>query len=147
MRIPIIYCEELIFKSAFTGPRGGTDASHSTHGAFWRKALVIFTGPLISFLTAAIILAFLSTAGTSIFLPIIGDVQTGSPAEKAGLEKGDRVISMDLRPVSSWTEMVQIIANSSAKPIRLKIERGTDLLTMIVQPEIRTIQVFGKPQR
>src|SRR5947207_15912818 len=34
--------------------------------------------------------------------PVIGSIKTGSPAEKAGLRRGDRVLTVDETPVETW---------------------------------------------
>src|SRR5690606_17077144 len=41
--------------------------------------------------------------------PIIGDVEPGSPAARAGIQPGDRVLSAAGQPIRSWNEFVEIV--------------------------------------
>jgi regulator of sigma E protease len=148
MRIPIIHCEELIFEQPPKGPSEKTGPTPSKLGSFWRKTVVLAAGPLVSFLLAAGILAWLSSAGTPVYLPIIGQVRAGSPAEKAGLIAGDKIISVDKTSVVSWSEMADMIADSSGAPVQLQIERGTTLLAVTVLPEIQIVtNVLGEQEK
>ena len=148
MRIPVVHCEELIFEQPPKGPSEKTSPTPSKLGLFWRKTVVLASGPLVSFLLAAGILAWLSSAGTPVYLPIIGLVRAGSPAEKAGLMPGDRIISVDKTSVVSWSDMADMIADSSGVPVQLQIERGTALLTVTVLPEIQIVtNVLGEQEQ
>jgi regulator of sigma E protease len=140
MRIPLIYCEKVVFESTTGALSKGVDALHSRPNNFWRKTVVLAAGPFVSFFIAASIFVFLSAAGTSVYLPIIGEVHSGSPAEKSGLKPSDRILSVDNRPVSSWGEMAGIIANSPAPLLLLKVQRGGEVFAINVEPEIITIQ-------
>ena len=148
MRIPVVHCEEFIFEQSPKEPSEKTSPTSSKLGLFWRKTAVLASGPLVSFLLAAGILAWLSSAGTPVYLPIIGQVRAGSPAEKAGLMPGDRIISVDKTSVVSWNEMADMIADSSGAPAQLQIERGTTMLTVTVLPEIQIVtNVLGEQEQ
>lgn len=41
--------------------------------------------------------------------PVIGHVLTKTPADRAGMKSGDRVISIDSTPVSTWSQLVGMI--------------------------------------
>jgi len=66
--------------------------------------------------------------------PTIGALTPGYPAQKAGIEKGDRILSMGQVPVSHWSEMARIIHASAGKSLTLKILRGTEELELSVTP-------------
>jgi len=55
--------------------------------------------------------------------PIIGTVVRGSPAERAGLQPGDRVIAADGKPVDNWDALVAVVQARPETPMRLTIER------------------------
>lgn len=57
--------------------------------------------------------------------PIIGALEPG-PAERAGLEAGDRITAIDDHPVRSWNDLAREIGESAGKEIILTVEsRGT----------------------
>ncbi|MBV8628465.1 MAG: RIP metalloprotease RseP [Paraburkholderia sp.] len=54
----------------------------------------------------------------------VAGVESGSPAQKAGLVPGDRVIAVDGKPVDSATAFITYVKAHAGKPIVLQIERG-----------------------
>jgi regulator of sigma E protease len=66
--------------------------------------------------------------------PVIGKVEAG-PAQRAGLQPGDRVTHIDRAPVKTWGEVVRIIQQSPEKPLGFGIARGGQSLTIEVTPE------------
>jgi len=75
--------------------------------------------------------------------PIVGGVLTGMPAYKSGLKEGDRILSVDGTPVSTWSEMRAHIGGHADKPIRLQIRRGTQTFDIMVTPVNSTGQAGG----
>ncbi|MFA5795168.1 MAG: RIP metalloprotease RseP [Candidatus Brocadiia bacterium] len=56
--------------------------------------------------------------------PIIGAVKMGSPAHKAGLKPGDRVLSVNGDPVKSSGRLMEIIKANPGKELLLKVHRA-----------------------
>jgi regulator of sigma E protease len=67
--------------------------------------------------------------------PVIGEVVGGSAAERAGLAAGDRVLSIDGRPVDSWEALVAAIRARPGQSTALLIERGGAARALEVVPE------------
>lgn len=90
----------------------------------WQRLLVVAAGP-----TANIVLAWLLCWGlafgwgTPVLLPQVGAVTENSPAAKAGLRPGDRILSVNGQTVESWEAMSDAIARSDGRPMRLEVER------------------------
>jgi regulator of sigma E protease len=57
------------------------------------------------------------------FPPIIGQVVTGSPAERAGLRQGDRLLSIDGEPLANWQAAVERIRARPGQTLRMLVER------------------------
>ncbi len=66
--------------------------------------------------------------------PTIGSLTPGYPAQKAGVEKGDRILSLGQIPVSHWSEMARIIHASAGKTLTVKVLRGEEELSLTVTP-------------
>ncbi|HYV30667.1 MAG TPA: site-2 protease family protein, partial [Candidatus Binatia bacterium] len=70
------------------------------------KILVAFAGPLFSFGLAVGFALIVSLVGRPVSesetTTIIGDVDKDSPAEKAGLKPGDKILEVDGKPVTKW---------------------------------------------
>ncbi|HSO19472.1 MAG TPA: RIP metalloprotease RseP, partial [Desulfosarcina sp.] len=65
---------------------------------------------------------------------VVGDVAEGYPAKKAGLQKGDRIVAIDGRPVDSWNTMKEIISHSKGDPLAVTVRRGEETLTVDITP-------------
>ena len=56
-------------------------------------------------------------------LPVIGAIEPG-PAQRAGLEVGDRLVAVDSQPVKSWEDVVSLISDQPGQAIHVVVERG-----------------------
>ena len=79
--------------------------------------------------------------------PDIGAVMTGSRAEKAGLKKGDRIISIEGTALKTWQDMTGIIYNNPEKPLSFKIQRGTEITEFVISPEKSITKVPGEGEK
>ncbi|HUK46493.1 MAG TPA: RIP metalloprotease RseP [Terriglobales bacterium] len=79
-----------------------------------------------------------SEAGTAGWGPnepvVIGDLESGMPAEKAGLKQGDKIISMDGQTVPSIQAMIDRLQQTKNKPVQLVVERDGKDLNFTVTP-------------
>ncbi len=64
-----------------------------------------------------------------VVLPIVGDLQTGMPAWKAGLKSGDVILAIDSVSVSDWYKMRELIVEAPNDTIELFLQRGEDTFT------------------
>ena len=75
---------------------GGTAASDPTKAfamkPLWARFLIVFAGPGMNFVLAAVIFAaMLMILGRPVLPAVVGKVAPESPAARAGAETGDRV--------------------------------------------------------
>ena len=105
---------------------------------------IIASGALFNYIFAFLIFVVLFFVGTPMATSEIGGVLKGSPAEKAGLEKGDRIIAIDGKDVKYWEEVVKVIKqDKDASPLSLSVERGgSDFNLKIVPSVVETENVF-----
>lgn len=91
----------------------------------WQRVLVIVAGPLMNFLLAAVLLALILYAqGYPVPTTTVSRLVPGQPAEKAGLQPGDRILAIDGRPVGDWDQLSRMIGERPGKKIILSVERG-----------------------
>lgn len=69
------------------------------------RLATVFAGPFMNLVLGIVLYTFLALFGQEVMLPVVGEVQKGMPAEAAGLMKGDRITSIDGRPVETWDDM------------------------------------------
>jgi regulator of sigma E protease len=111
----------------------------------WKRFIIVFLGPLFNLLFAVVIFVFVFSYGIPVLLPEVGDVLPQTPAERAGVLKGDIIISVGSSQITQWDEMTNIIHNSPGRSLNLKIKRKSAIITLSVIPEKKRIQdLFGQ---
>lgn len=76
---------------------------------------------------------------------IISSVSLGSPAEKAGLKTGDKIIAMDSVEVNYWMQLTSKVQNADGA-IAFTIERPDSIFTVSIIPDPDSKQVgVGAP--
>ncbi|WP_133717912.1 RIP metalloprotease RseP [Methylocaldum gracile] len=66
--------------------------------------------------------------------PIIDRVESGGAAERAGLQAGDRLVSVDGRPIRTWREWVDHVRAHPNASLEVVVERGGERLSRSVTP-------------
>src|SRR5437868_1508709 len=108
------------------------------------KIIVAIAGPLFSVLLALFFACVVWAVGHPVsesdLTTVIGYVQQDSPAAKAGLQPGDKILDVDARPVSRFFGMndsvVWNVVRSEGPTIPFKIERDGKITTIEVVPSI-----------
>jgi regulator of sigma E protease len=70
----------------------------------WRRALIIFAGPLANILTAVVILAvvLMTTGVITGVKPEVRQIEPNSMAERVGIQPGDRFVAVDGTRIKGW---------------------------------------------
>ncbi len=97
-------------------------------------------------------LNFLDRLGTEAFLTpsnalpsSIEFVAENSPAEQAGLQSGDQIVSVDGEQIQYWEQLVERIVNTDGK-LTLGVMRNGEVLQIAVTPDEETNQIgIGAP--
>ncbi|MCL6638938.1 MAG: RIP metalloprotease RseP [Firmicutes bacterium] len=89
-----------------------------------QRVFVIFAGPAMNFVLAALLLAFIFFfQGIPVPLTTIESVVPGYPAESAGILPGDKVVAVDNVPVGNWNELAAKINSRPEEKIQLTVLR------------------------
>ena len=82
----------------------------------------------------------MQTMGLMPILPevttILDQVIEGSPAKKAGLQKGDRIVEIDNKPVDKWRDLVELVSAAPGEPMSFLIERNGMINLFNITPEV-----------
>jgi len=106
---------------------------------------ILLLGPLSNYLFAYLLLVILYTMGIPSVTSHIGMVLESAPAYKAGIKTGDKIISIDEKPVGFWDEVLSIIrSDKDARALNIKVERNNVFLCFLVKPEIITTENIFK---
>ena len=91
----------------------------------WQRALIVFAGPAVNFILAILIaMGFLLAFGKSVTPPVVDVVQPNSAAAVAGLQTGDRILTLNDRRVETFDAMASEVIMIPGEKIVLEIERG-----------------------
>ncbi len=112
-----------------------------THKHVFKRILIVAAGPFFNILLALIIFfGIFQFLGLLILKPIVGSVDRNTPAYTAGLQKGDHVVSIDGKNISSWEDMANAIMASKGKTLEMTIRRNGALLTKNVTPQEKSFK-------
>ena len=70
--------------------------------------------------------------------PVFGTIVPGSPAQRAGLKAGDRVLEAGGQAIAYWEDLVRAIRARPGTGLRLTVERSGDRIAVEIIPEIAT---------
>ncbi|MCI2959006.1 site-2 protease family protein [Agromyces atrinae] len=118
----------------------------------WKRIIVMFGGPFMNLLIGVVLFAVLlmgfgtaqsSTTIASVsecVLPATSERQTcepgdtAAPGAAAGLEPGDRIVSISGTPIETWEQSTAIIRESAGTPLPVVVERDGEMLDLTVTP-------------
>jgi regulator of sigma E protease len=119
----------------------GPDADRCFHfKPVWQRAFITAAGPIANFILAIVIFTLLAmTIGASGHPPVVAGVQEGSPAEAAGFEPGDRVISIDGREIRFFNEITAELFYRPGEEVTFLVERRGRTVEIDVASRLRTV--------
>ncbi|MGH9470643.1 MAG: RIP metalloprotease RseP [Terriglobia bacterium] len=122
-----------------------TESHHDDPGDFlahprWQRFIIALAGPTMNILTALILLAVLykfhyEKPSYEAQPAQIGDVASGSPAAKAGLQPGDLIVRMGNVDHPNWREAQVDILMTTHASIPLEVERRGELMNLSLAPK------------
>lgn len=90
-----------------------------------QRAAVIVAGPLMNFILAAVVFALIfMVQGMPYASTEVGEIIKGFPAEKAGLQVGDKIVAVNQETVEDWNQLVTETNKYPGEPLNLTISRN-----------------------
>jgi regulator of sigma E protease len=106
--------------------------------ALWKRALVVAAGPAANFVLAIVVFAGLFTlVGRPHIAPVADSVMPGSAAERAGIQPGDRIVSIDGRSIDSFLDLQGIVMLAADEKLTIVLDRRGREITVSATPERR----------
>ena len=101
-----------------------------------KRIAIVAAGPIFNILLALFLFVGLHLfSGDYILNSEIGQVREGSPAEKAGLMKGDAILTVQGKTTGSWSEIKKMVEDKAGEPLIITVQRGDQTLSFKVIPE------------
>jgi regulator of sigma E protease len=133
--------------------REGEVPPEELHRSFTRRPVahrvaVLLAGPAMNLIFASLLYAILAMAGTEVVKPVVGQVRLDSPAQAAGMQKGDEIVRVGDRKVGDTEELqIDLLRAISAHPdVPIEVRRGGSelALTLRVTGDTRELTEPGK---
>lgn len=106
-----------------------------------REVMIDTTGISIDDLAEQGILERLGITPKQFTVPaIMGEIQTGLPADRAGFKAGDMIIAADDTPVSGWSEWVELVRARPGQVLHVKVKRDEQILSLSLRPDSKTLE-------
>lgn len=67
---------------------------------------------------------------------VVGAAMPGRPAHAAGIQAGDRILTIGAAPVSSWYDLSVLIQESKGAPQLISVQRGSSELEFTIKPAL-----------
>lgn len=112
----------------------------------YQRALVAAAGPVANFILAIAVLSGLyGIFGIKMLSTEVGFVVPHSPAAAAGIQPGDKIVSVDGKPIRFfYGELQGLISDSNGKRLELTIQRDGKSLKLPVTPRLtQTKNILG----
>lgn len=103
----------------------------------WQRLLVLFAGPAMNLLLPVVIFTLVLATGMPMPEPVIGTVESGGPAARAGLQVGDRVLAVAGEPVRWWDDVEEPLRARPDQDVAMRVQRGDATLDLTLSVEGR----------
>lgn len=142
------YCKFLGDEDAASSSQNGSNVAEDEQKyAFanqnpFKKLAIVVAGPAANYLFAIVIFASIFLfIGKMDFPAVVGDVIPGGAAEKAGVLKGDKILTVNGKKVATFTELRQEVDMHVDDKIKLEIERGGKIIRLAFPLQVVPLEV------
>jgi len=114
----------------------------------WERFQILIMGPVMNVVLAVVVMAVVLAQGAEVPVyqdqpPVIGAVAAGSPAERAGIQRGDRIVSVAGDQVETWDDLFIAIGTRADRDVAVGLVRNGQMQTVSVRPQPETRYEIG----
>ncbi|HVB86808.1 MAG TPA: RIP metalloprotease RseP [Candidatus Dormibacteraeota bacterium] len=121
----------------------------------WQRLFIILAGPFMNFVLAFVLLWGLYKVGVPMPAYTRQPVQVAgvipqSPAEKAGIKAGDKIVAIDGTKVSNWDEALSVPSITPGHELSIDVQRGGATIPvkeMVPQDLADGFNILGCPKQ
>jgi len=102
-----------------------------------QRAAVILAGPLMNFVLAALLLAFVfGFQGAPVASTVIGEILPDYPAQTSGLMVGDKLLAVNDQRLDGWDSFSAMVSSKPQEEITVTIERDGVEKKFFIEPKL-----------
>ncbi len=119
-------------------PRSGRDDEFLSKSK-WERFQILIMGPLMNLILAVVVTAGVLMNGAEVPAfqskpPIVGQVTPDSPAARAGIQRGDRIVTVAGRSVDTWEQFLVNVGTRAGRETELGVVRDGKQFTVKTTP-------------
>ncbi len=123
-------------------PRSGRDDEFLSKSK-WERFQILIMGPLMNLILAVVVTAGVLMNGAEIPVfqskpPVVGQVTPDSPAARAGIQRGDRILTVAGRDVDTWEQFFIAVGTRAGREIEFGVLRDGKQFTVRATPAPQT---------
>jgi len=105
----------------------------------WERFQILIMGPVMNIVLAVVVMAVVLAQGAEVPVyqdqpPVIGAVAPGSPAEGAGILRGDLIVDVAGRAVDTWEDLFIAVGTRPDRDVAVTLRRGGQTQSVTVRP-------------
>ena len=109
----------------------------------WERFQILIMGPAMNIALAVVVMAVVLLQGAEVPAyqdqpPVVGAVLPGSPAEKVGLRRGDRILTIAGDEVDTWDAFYMAIGTRANRDVAMTLLRDGKTQSVTVRPNPHT---------
>jgi regulator of sigma E protease len=112
------------------------------------RFLIVFAGPAMNFILAAVIAALMfMLIGRPVAPAEIGRVTEGGAAAQAGLKTGERLVAVDGKPIQYWEDLARAVQSAGGRALSVTVRGSGGERTVTLTPaQAKRKDLFGDEQ-
>jgi regulator of sigma E protease len=128
-------------------PRSGRDDEFLSKSK-WERFQILIMGPLMNLILAVVVTAGVLMNGAEVPAyeskpPVVGQIAPNSPAAKAGIQRGDRIVTVAGREVATWRSFTINVGTRADRATEIGVLRDGKHFTVNVIPSPQTRYDIG----
>jgi regulator of sigma E protease len=104
----------------------------------WERFQILIMGPAMNIILAVVVMAIVLAQGAEVPIyqdqpPVVGAVSPGSPAERVGIQRGDRILTVAGDQVDTWDDLFLSVGTRPDRDVALTVMRDGQTRTVSVR--------------
>ena len=125
------------------GPTGREDEFLSK--SKWQRFQILIAGPAMNVILAVVLLAVVLMQGATMLAylerpAVVGAVQPGSPAERAGLQPGDVITQFGTAEIETWEHLDMAVAARPEREVDVVVMRNGSVQRLRIRPDLTELR-------
>ena len=109
----------------------------------WERFQILIMGPVMNIILAVVVMAVVLAQGAAVPAyqdepPVVGAVAPGSPAEKVGLQRGDRILTVAGDDIDTWDDLYVAIGTRPDRDVAVTFLRDGETKSVTIRPNSET---------